>query len=260
MNSQSRPAAIAMLVDGDNIAPGYLPTILLEAGKFGAVTVRRVYANFHLRASWQEMMTMYGCVGMQRWPTANGKNATDIALSIDALDLWHQGMRAFCVASGDSDFSPLALRLREDHGLVVGIGKRPTEALLHACTVYFEVHESLPLLQPLPSLTTVSLSSSLESGAPQSMPSLELPQKPHDVLATLFREVHRQIAGTPKAWVLMSALGAAVKRIDPTFTVQEHGYASLSKLVLARSDLFEMRALEHGIYEVRLIVVRSPSG
>ena len=112
----SHVAVVALLIDGENISPDLTAQMLVEAGKFGGVTIRRVYGNVTSpnMQRWKEVMTQYALQGMHQMQTATGKNAADIALAVDAMDLFYRDhVTRFCLVGSDSDYTPLVLRLRQ---------------------------------------------------------------------------------------------------------------------------------------------------
>ncbi len=139
--------AIALLIDGENVSSEYAVYTLAAAGKFGGVMVRRVYGNWArpTMKHWQGIATHYNILTVHYQPPISGKNATDIKLVVDAMDLWHTGMRRFCLVSSDSDYTPLVQRLNELGCFVLGIGKAETPTMLkQACTVFLALEHLLP--------------------------------------------------------------------------------------------------------------------
>src|ERR1019366_2784019 len=185
--SRSSPIApVAVLIDGDNIASDHIAPILAEAGKFGGVTIRRVYGNWAVPSmqSWQHMALHYGLEQRHHEQVATGKNAADIALVIDAMDLLYGGdIHHFCIVTSDSDYTPLVRRLRTAGCIVIGIGKPPTpSSLSQACTFFISTEQ----LFPPSSLTkkavaasnnaapdTVQVASSHDSASPVPVQSLQ---------------------------------------------------------------------------------------
>ena len=135
-----RQKRLAMLVDAENANPGLLREMLAEASKHGKVTVRRIYGNWTSSAmkSWQKPAKTLAFMTQHQQSYTTGKNASDMFLTIDAMDLLHSGdVEGFCLVSSDSDFTGLAKRLREAGMLVLGIGKKTTpESFRNACEVF----------------------------------------------------------------------------------------------------------------------------
>ena len=116
---------ISILIDGDNAQANLLPQILVEAGKYGLVTVRRIYGDWTTSSmnSWKEVLNFHAVQPIQQFRYTIGKNATDSAMIIDAMDLLHSGVvDGFCLVSSDSDYTRLATRIRESGVFVMGIG------------------------------------------------------------------------------------------------------------------------------------------
>lgn len=139
MNTQEAPQ-VALLIDGDNVSPDYLPKVLQLAQMYGKVAIKRVYADFTLpqHTVWRNLIFDYGLKGMLAFNFSKGKNTTDIALVIDAMDLLcARKTEVFCIASSDSDFAQLALRLRENGVMVIGMGRFSTLPVFkNACTQF----------------------------------------------------------------------------------------------------------------------------
>ena len=120
---------IAVLIDGDNAQSSLLPQILAEAGKYGVVTVRRIYGDWTTpnMNSWKDPLNFHAVQPVQQFRYTVGKNSTDSALIIDAVDLLHSGVvDGFCLVSSDSDYTRLATRIREGGIFVMGVGVKTT--------------------------------------------------------------------------------------------------------------------------------------
>lgn len=136
---------VALLIDGENGPASAAPAILVRASAWGEVTLRRVYGDWSSSQmrSWREMVTQHGMRAVhQHLPK---KNAADIALTADAVDLFYQGFRRFCLVSGDSDYVPLVLWLMEHGCLVAVIGQKDAPlALQRACSVFVSSERLFP--------------------------------------------------------------------------------------------------------------------
>jgi len=131
---------IAILIDGDNAQSSLLPQMLVEAGRHGQVTVRRIYGDWTTNSmnSWKETLNYHAFQPIQQFRYTVGKNATDSAMIIDAMDILHSGVvDGFCLVSSDSDYTRLATRIRETGIFVMGIGEKKTpKAFVNACDVF----------------------------------------------------------------------------------------------------------------------------
>ena len=132
---------LALLIDADNVRSSFLPIIIREASAIGTIVVRRVYGHFasSTMAPWQSLLHEYALTPVHVPPASRGKNATDMKLAIEAMDLLHQkSLQGICIASSDSDFTTLASRIREDGLEVFGFGEKKTTApYVAACDRFF---------------------------------------------------------------------------------------------------------------------------
>ncbi len=139
---------IAILIDSDNIASKYIRYICDELAKYGTATYKRIYGNWtDSRAdSWKKVLLEYAITPIQQYSYTTGKNATDSAMIIDAMDILYSGkVDGFCIVSSDSDFTRLAVRLREAGKLVIGMGEKKTpSAFISACEKFIYLEMLLP--------------------------------------------------------------------------------------------------------------------
>ena len=131
---------VAVLFDAENIASKYTPVILNEANALGSVIIRRIYGDWTARemSSWKQVILDHSIQPIQQYRNVSGKNSSDSALIIDAMDLLYQGrVDAFCIVSSDSDFTRLAARLRESEKFVLGLGEQKTpQSFISACSKF----------------------------------------------------------------------------------------------------------------------------
>jgi uncharacterized LabA/DUF88 family protein len=224
------PASFALLIDADNTSVELFPTIMKQVETWGNVTLRRAYGNQEtlLGQKWKDLCLLYALQPMVHIGISGVKNATDIALTVDAMDLLHtQAIRVFCLVTGDQDFTALVLRLRSYGCQVYCIGKpSKADALAKVCTDFVPVEGqvSLPAKKSLlDSALTLLLLQAMEE---------------------LMKEKQLE-------WVPVPHLGSRLKRLDGTYTAKAYGYKSTPALCQARTDLFETR-LSGGHLEVRL--------
>ncbi|XUU60021.1 NYN domain-containing protein [Erythrobacter sp. HA6-11] len=135
---------IALLIDSDNASPAGLDPVLTVLAELGQVNIRRAYGNWRKTSlkGWIELMHRYGIEPQQQFDMTKGKNATDMKMTIDAIDLLYSGrVHGFGIMSSDSDFMPLAMRIRQDGVPVYGFGGQKTpEAFRQACTRFIDVN------------------------------------------------------------------------------------------------------------------------
>lgn len=223
----SHPSHMALLVDGDNAQPSLIEPILTEVAKHGSITTRRIYGDWTTpqMSGWKEVLQTYAIQPIQQFRFTVGKNATDSALIIDAMDLLHAGtVDGFCIVSSDSDYTRLATRIREEGLFVMGIGRMQTpNSLVHACEV-FVYTENLTSTEQTP-----------DGWSP--------PPPPSKWIATVGLAVETAIeTGVDEdGWVMLSIVGTQIRKLDPAFDPRTYGYSRLSLLVKSEPDKFETR-------------------
>jgi NYN domain/OST-HTH/LOTUS domain len=229
---------LAFMIDGDNAQAALLGEMLAEASKYGLLTIRRVYGDWtepQLK-SWKQVLHAYAIQPVQQFRYTVGKNATDSAMIIDAMDiLYTAGVDGFCLVSSDSDYTRLATRIREKNLFVMGIGKQTTpRAFVNACDVFVYTENLVPApeqKQPKrkPSKTT-------EPSTPE-VPAVESLQ---DNMEQLFRTAFEAVT-QDDGWASLSAIGNKLMQLDPGFDPRTYGFKQLSHLVQKHAELFEIR-------------------
>ena len=140
LNNNARGRRIAMLIDGDNAQASLISNMLAETSKYGNVIIRRIYGDWTTANmnGWKEMLQTHAIQPIQQFRYTIGKNATDSAMIIDAMDiLYEDRVEGFCLVSSDSDYTRLATRIREKGIFVMGVGKKMTpRAFVNACDVF----------------------------------------------------------------------------------------------------------------------------
>jgi uncharacterized protein (TIGR00288 family) len=226
--TREHEANIALLIDADNASPDHLDEVLLVLGELGTINIRRAYGNWEKASlkGWSALSSEYSIVQMQQRDVVKGKSATDMKMTIDAMDLLYRGnVDHFGIMSSDSDFLPLAQRIREDGLEVYGFGTAKTpQSFQQACTRFFDVGalamgEDDQLEQP----TTAKGQRPVDS---------ELLQ----VLGAAYKASKRDEEGyTP-----LSELGQRAKAVS-SFAARNYGYTRLSDLIKAVPN-FEVKA------------------
>ena len=225
---------IAMLIDGDNAQAGLLAQMLVEAARYGQVTVRRIYGDWTTPSmnSWKETLNFHAFQPIQQFRYTIGKNATDSAMIIDAMDLLYSGtVDAFCLVSSDSDYTRLATRIREKGFFVMGIGQKKTpRAFVNACDVFVYTENLVP---KKPARKQISR----KVDTKESVESKETSQPEATPLLTQAFENAVQEDG----WAFLGTLGHHLRQLDPGFDARTYGHSQLSTLIRAKSKLFEVK-------------------
>jgi len=227
---------LAVLIDGDNTTPTIIEALLAEIAKYGSATVKRAYGDWttsNLRG-WKEVINAHAIQPMQQFAYTTGKNATDSALIIDAMDLLYTGnLDGFCLVSSDSDFTKLASRLRESGKTVYGFGEpRTPHSLVAACDkfVYLDVlrrpekPEEPSEKDPVPTGPTRKTTNELRGDAR---------------LVKLLRE-GIDAASDDDGLANLGGVGSYIAKQAPDFDPRNWGYAKLVDLVTA-IELFEVK-------------------
>lgn len=232
---------IAILIDGDNAQSSLLPEMLVEAGKHGQVTVRRIYGDWTTNNmnSWKDVLNYHAFQPIQQFRYTVGKNATDSAMIIDAMDILHSGVvDGFCLVSSDSDYTRLATRIRETGIFVMGIGEKKTpKAFVNACDV-FVFTENLAV-EKKAARQKQAQQAKRTTGKKQEEGKEELDPMP--VLSQAF-----EMAVGQDGWAPLATMGQAIYQVDPSFDPRTYGHKQLSRMIAKLKDRFEIRNQEMG--------------
>jgi hypothetical protein len=239
------PPSFAFLIDVDNTGVESFPEIVKKAETLGIPTLRRAYGNQEalLGQKWKDLCLQYAVQPMVHLSISGVKNATDIALVVDAMDLFHtQAIRQFCLVTGDQDFTALVLRLRSYGCQVYGIGK-PSKALAKVCTAFFPLEDLLesisgaqkmPTKAPTPAKKTPTQSKTKANTAKKSVNDPDLTSLLTQAMTDVMRETNLE-------WILAARLGNRIKLLGLQFDTKTYGQKNLQSLCKVRPDLFEWR-------------------
>ena len=232
---------IAVLIDGDNAQSSLLPQMLVEAGRHGQVTVRRIYGDWTTSNmnSWKETLNFHAFQPIQQFRYTVGKNATDSAMIIDAMDLLHSGVvDGFCLVSSDSDYTRLATRIREAGVFVMGIGEKKTpKAFINACDLFVYTENLVEEKKALQKKRTQSTRTKKSAAGTEPEPEKEEGEAdPMPVLSQAF-----EMALGQDGWARLDVMGNAIYQVDPGFDPRTYGHKQLSRMLNKLKDKFEMR-------------------
>ena len=234
-----RERSIALLIDADNASPDHLDELLLVLGELGTINIRRAYGNWAKPAlkGWGSLTGLHSIVPMQQFDIVKGKSATDMRMTIDAMDLLYRGgIDGFGIMSSDSDFLPLAQRIREDGLPVYGFGGAKTPlGFRQACTRFFDVAALASHEQPA------------ASGADDD----DRPPRPVDPeLLDLLGSAYKASERDQEGYTSLSEIGQRAKAVS-SFATRNYGYTRLSDLIRAMPN-FDVKTGDDG----RLLVKR----
>jgi len=231
MSIEPRLPRFAVLIDADNTSPQIAEGLFAEIASFGEASVRRIYGDFSSARlkSWISILQKYAIDPYQQFAYTTGKNASDIALVIDAMDLLHSGrFQGFCLVSSDSDFTRLASRIREQGADVYGFGAQKTpESFRQACRRFIYT-ENL-----------VSGTSAIEAKVPVQAPPLK---PPGAAVPFLLKAL---VSTDEEGWVNLAAFGRHLSNLFPDFDTRTYGCSKLSDLV-RKTGAFDIEKASNG--------------
>ncbi|RZM32202.1 MAG: NYN domain-containing protein [Sphingomonas sp.] len=231
--SDTQTRNVALLIDADNASAATLDPVLTVLAELGTVNVRRVYGNWSKPAlkAWRDMSIMHGIEPQQQFDLTKGKNATDMKMTIDAMDLLFRGrIDGFGIMSSDSDFMPLATRIRQDGVPVYGFGtSRTPEGFRQACTRFIDVGALNDTSEPVP----LPLPPSITGGAPAPKPAVAKAKPKQEIGADVIKlliDAYGASKRDERGYVSLSAMGTLAGNRS-SFDTRNYGYARLPDLI-----------------------------
>jgi hypothetical protein len=242
---------IAILIDGDNAQSSLLPEMLVEAGKHGQVTVRRIYGDWTTNNmnSWKDVLNYHAFQPIQQFRYTVGKNATDSAMIIDAMDILHSRVvEGFCLVSSDSDYTRLATRIRETGIFVMGIGEKKTpKAFVNACDVFV-------FTENLAAEKKASRQKQAQAKARKTTGRKHEEKDELDPMPVLSQAFEMSVG--QDGWAPLASMGQAIYQVDPSFDPRTYGHKQLSRMIAKLKDRFEIRTQELGGTSVMYVKMR----
>jgi uncharacterized LabA/DUF88 family protein len=237
---------IAVLIDADNVPSGQVKEMMEEIAKYGNPTIKRIYGDWTKPqlGKWKNVLLENAINPMQQYGYTSGKNATDSAMIIDAMDiLYSERVNGFCIVSSDSDFTRLATRLREAGMLVIGMGEKKTpDPFIVACDkfIYLEI-----------------LQKQGEEVTDQNNKSIPSPQvdKINPKLIRLIASTISDLADDD-GWAFLGDVGNLLQKKQPNFDARNYGFQKLTPLIKSISA-FEIEQRENQKGRFKLIYVRN---
>jgi len=249
---------LAVLIDADNVSAQYIKPMVAEIARYGNPTIKRIYGDWTKPnlTTWKQLLLEFAFQPVQQFGYTTGKNATDSAMIIDAMDLlYSQTIDGFCLVSSDSDFTRLATRLRESGKIVYGIGERKTPLpFIAACDkfIYLEI---------------------LNVGDDEEKEMDELSEKPREVIQErkgdnpLIRKINRATVKLIKSsitdeadydgWAFLGAVGNLVMKKRPDFDSRNYGFAKLSQMIRSIDSIESQERKSEKDVHVTLFYIRN---
>lgn len=228
----------AVLIDSDNVSFQYIKYILDEVSNYGSVTYKRIYGDFTntTTVGWKSILLENSITPVQQYSYTTGKNSTDSAMIIDAMDILYSGnVEGFCIVSSDSDFTRLAVRLRESGMMVIGMGERKTpKPFSAACNVF----KYLDILAE-------QSDDAQENTADPSKSDAESMTNQQTILRAMMNIINEN--GDEEKGLSIGELGSHLLKRYPDFDVRNYGYTKLSKF-LSSFDCLVLTKTSNSIY------------
>jgi len=238
---------LAVLIDGDNIPSKYLKEMMEEIAKYGNPTIKRIYGDWTKPnlSKWKNILLENAITPIQQYGYTTGKNATDSAMIIDAMDiLYSEKVNGFCLVSSDSDFTRLATRLREAGMVVYGIGEKKTpDPFIVACDkfIYLEILKSP--------------SESEDSKSPETAQSTTTTYD--KITPNVIRLITTSIAdlADDDGWAFLGDVGGLLQKKQPNFDARNYGFQKLTPMIKSINK-FEIELRESQKGRAKLIYVK----
>lgn len=236
MADQTRPSRLAVLIDADNAPPRIATGLLEEIAKIGEASVRRIYGDFSgtRLKGWRDLIHEHGLIPQMNVAATRGKNASDIALVIDAMDLLHAGrVDGFCLVSSDGDFTRLAARIREQGAAIYGFGEEKTpKSFVNACQRFIYLENIMG--EPDPPTPVKGKTAKDDAAAP--------PRRQPSAAVPLLRKA---IEGLEEddGWYALGVVGQHVFNLASDFDPRTYGSAKLSDLV-KKTGMFDVKQID----------------
>lgn len=240
---------LAVLIDADNIPYSNIKGMLDEIAKLGNPTIKRIYGDWTKPtvSGWKPALLQHAITPIQQYSYTTGKNATDSAMIIDAMDILHsEKVDGFCLVSSDSDFTRLATRLRESGMLVIGIGEKKTpKPFIVACDkfIYIEIISA----KEIPKSTT-------SAGAPASVPAQQFDKIDNKFIQLIKATV--EDVGDDNGWAFLAEVGSLIIKKKPDFDPRNYGFSKLTPFIKSLGKYLEVDEREVEKTRIKHIYVR----
>lgn len=248
---------LAVLIDADNVPYSGVKEMFEEMAKYGTPTFKRIYADWTKPtvSGWKAVLLENAITPIQQYSYTTGKNATDSAMIIDAMDILYSGkVDGFCIVSSDSDFTRLATRLREAGMKVFGFGEKKTpKPFISACDkfIYVEILKDEPETEESEPGKSASAKPLQQQNKPaQKQPILKTDKKLIKLIADSIEDIADE-----NGWAFLGDLGNMLIKKMPNFDSRNYGFSKLVQLIKS-VDLFEIDQRETGKGNIKHVYVR----
>ncbi|HLF53121.1 NYN domain-containing protein [Flavobacterium sp.] len=249
--SQNKELKLAVLIDADNVPYSNVKGMMEEIAKFGTPTTKRIYADWTKpnAGGWKSVLLEHAITPIQQYSYTVGKNSSDSAMIIDAMDLLYSDkVDGFCIVSSDSDFTRLAIRLRESGMKVIGIGEKKTpNSFIVACDrfVYIEVLDGA-IKKKSPKLTTTI---DPKKPIPKTLNKIDL--QTIELIESTIEDI-----GDDDGWAFLGDVGNLIVKKKPEFDPRNYGFTKLTPLLKSLTDILEIDERESDKKGIKHVYVR----
>lgn len=264
MSQNVKELKLAVLIDADNVPYSNVKGMMEEITKFGTPTTKRIYADWTRPNAngWKSVLLEHAITPIQQYSYTSGKNSSDSALIIDAMDLLYSGkLDGFCIVSSDSDFTRLAIRLRESGMKVIGIGEQKTpKPFISACDrfIFIEVLDGAIKKKTIKSTVAAS---EIKKVVEKEVAKIaeKATQKPlnkiDEDIIQLIESTIEDIADDD-GWAFLGDVGNLVVRKKPEFDSRNYGFAKLTPMLKSLTDILEIDERESDKKGIKHVYVR----
>ena len=256
IESEEPALRLAVLIDADNAQAAVIEGLLAEIARYGEATVKRIYGDFTApaSASWKKVLQEHAIKPVQQFAYTTGKNATDSTMIIDAMDLLYtRKFDGFCLITSDSDFTGLAIRLREEGLMVLGFGEQKTPtAFRNSCHKFIFTEVLRPNINNEKNenqKNSIKNSQEKELISTVNVPKVKFPKK--FILTALEQSTD------DTGWAQLGTFGSYLTKLQPDFDSRLFGYKKLSDLVKAKNDIFQIKERQTPGGDQKILYIRS---
>ena len=256
IESEEPTHQLAVLIDADNAQAAVIEGLLAEIARYGEATVKRIYGDFTAPASssWKRVLQKYAIKPVQQFAYTTGKNATDSTMIIDAMDLlYSRKFDGFCLVTSDSDFTGLAVRLREEGLTVLGFGEQKTPlAFRNACHKFIFTE----VLRPSVDNGKVEKKQHVAPRETEEQSAAEVATQPVKFPKKFILKALEE-STDDTGWANLGTFGSYLTKLQPDFDSRLYGYKKLSDLVKDKKDIFEVEARESGGSGQKILYIKA---
>ncbi|MFV8270214.1 NYN domain-containing protein [Flavobacterium sp. GT2N3] len=250
MSQDTKELKLAVLIDADNVPYSNVKGMMEEIAKFGTPTTKRIYADWTKpnAGGWKSVLLEHAITPIQQYSYTVGKNSSDSAMIIDAMDLLYSDkVDGFCIVSSDSDFTRLAIRLRESGMKVIGIGEQKTpNSFIVACDrfIYIEVLDGA-IKKKLPKRTATDA----KKAAPKSLNKVDL--QTIELIESTIEDI-----ADDSGWAFLGDVGNLIVKKKPEFDPRNYGFSKLTPMLKSLTDILEIDERDSDKKGIKHVYVR----